>query len=755
MKFQSIDARYIHGACLALQKTAQTNIENVLTDEQMNHEQKELLARSARERADIVRKYEQGHTEGADIDPWEDPAFEVYHVTDRYGFIHDHPLPEVPDSVEAKAQQVELQRTKKWVKMIRKWDKYYPGEKLTRRVQKGIPERLRGDVWCRLLDVYKLKQEQKGVYEEMKERAHRFSPDIRQIDLDVNRTYRNHIMFRKRYDVKQQHLFHVLAAYSMYNTEVGYCQGMSQIAALLLMYMDEEEAFWALSALLTNLRHGMHGFFIPGFPKLLRFQEHHDRILNKFLKKVRKHLEKNDIYTSLYTIKWFLQCFLDRVPFPLTLRLWDSYMLLGERVLVGMSYNLLKMHKRRILKMQMDDLINFFQSDLEKDFMYSDDQVIDSLQLAMDELKKAKMDTPPKGDVNELPTKPFGLFVPPTVEQLIGRQTMDLETDLISDKQASGQEIRPSIPADGGRESLPLGMARHLSLDEGLDAMTDGMSSIADYGSSRTSFMDQSDVASTVTTMSRPSFNTLSDADIYYRHMGYGENALRDGNEKNSPSQSQASEYDNLNSSMYEQDLERTLEGMDFDGNATFKRGMTLLDYNGLEDLTSQLVHMEPPSQIARHFDRMSRSSESSDLTQQATRSPAHSARLSESADLTPRVLEDASNIESAFHFGDVKYSKSYEHKHYEYQQTNQVMQKVTQPGSSRFIQLHRQVGTKTNRSQSPTTPSTSQAHNITSAFNGYQETSSSLEVGKSSSHSKSRAKKKPSPSPSSEVVRL
>ena len=32
----------------------------------------------------------------------------------------------------------------------------------------------------------------------------------------------------------------MLAAYSMYNTEVGYCQGMSQIAALLLMYMNEE-----------------------------------------------------------------------------------------------------------------------------------------------------------------------------------------------------------------------------------------------------------------------------------------------------------------------------------------------------------------------------------------------------------------------------------------------------------------------------------------------------------------------------------
>ena len=51
----------------------------------------------------------------------------------------------------------------------------------------------------------------------------------------------------------------MLAAYSMYNMEVGYCQGMSEIAALLLMYMNEEDAFWALSALLSNKRHAKHG----------------------------------------------------------------------------------------------------------------------------------------------------------------------------------------------------------------------------------------------------------------------------------------------------------------------------------------------------------------------------------------------------------------------------------------------------------------------------------------------------------------
>jgi len=29
----------------------------------------------------------QGREPGAQIDPWEDPSLEVYHVTDRYGFI--------------------------------------------------------------------------------------------------------------------------------------------------------------------------------------------------------------------------------------------------------------------------------------------------------------------------------------------------------------------------------------------------------------------------------------------------------------------------------------------------------------------------------------------------------------------------------------------------------------------------------------------------------------------------------------------
>lgn len=39
--------------------------------------------------------------------------------------------------------------------------------------------------------------------------------------------------------------------------------------------------------------------------------------MNKLLPKLKKHLDRNGVETGLYTLKWFFQCFLDRVSFEL------------------------------------------------------------------------------------------------------------------------------------------------------------------------------------------------------------------------------------------------------------------------------------------------------------------------------------------------------------------------------------------------------------------------------------------------------
>ncbi|KAM6466636.1 uncharacterized protein PHA67_012412 isoform 1-T5 [Liasis olivaceus] len=369
---------------------------------------KDIDALIAEERTEIIAKYEKGRQDGTQIDPWEDADFALYKVTDRFGFLHEHELP-IHSALEEKQKIQEIERVDKWLKMLRKWVKYRNSEKMFRRVYKGIPLQVRGQVWSLLLDIEKIKMENEGKYEKMKEQARSFSSEIKQIDLDVNRTFRNHIMFRDRYGVKQQALFHVLSAYSVYNTEVSYCQGMSQIAAILLMYLNEEDAFWALAQLLTNQRHAMHGFFIPGFPKLQRFQAHHEAILNKLFPKLKKHLDKEQMLTGIYTTKWFLQCFIDRTPFTLTLRLWDIYILEGERVLTAMAYTILKLHKKRLLKMTLEDLREFLQEKIAASLQFEDDTVIEQLQASMAELRKMKFDLPPPAKSEEFPKTALGM----------------------------------------------------------------------------------------------------------------------------------------------------------------------------------------------------------------------------------------------------------------------------------------------------------------------------------------------------------
>ncbi|CAK7305760.1 USP6 N-terminal-like protein [Vulpes lagopus] len=278
---------------------------------------------------------------------------------------------------EAKKLRQETRRTDKWIKMLKRWDNYFPSEKLRRPVYKGGPAPGAGTVWLRLLNVDQVKARNAGKYQEMKEAALVSSRDIMQIDLDGHHMFRSHTMFWDRYGVRPA-LFHVLADYSVYDTEVGYCQGMSEIAAILLMFLPEQDAFWALAQLMTDDRHAMHGFFVRGFPKLLRFQTHHERVLQRALPDLRKHMDEEQMSTGIYTPKWFLQCFLGRTPFLLTLKLWDAYVLNGERVLMAMAYTILKVHRsetlgaQRLLKLLLEGLRELLQDSLAQPWARED-----------------------------------------------------------------------------------------------------------------------------------------------------------------------------------------------------------------------------------------------------------------------------------------------------------------------------------------------------------------------------------------------
>ncbi|KAM7345168.1 USP6 N-terminal-like protein isoform 1-T1 [Cochliomyia hominivorax] len=401
----------------------------------IDEEQQALLKRAAEERELIFNRYSLGLDPTNQVDPWENPKYEIYHITDKYGFMHDSRLPDTRDSQEVLRTKIELERDKKWMKMLASWNPHH--EKLRKRVFKGIPDRMRWPAWKKLLNVEESIEKNRDVYQRMLDLSRKYSTEVRQIDSDVNRQFRDNLAFRERYSVKQVSLFNVLNAYSIYNPELGYCQGMACVAGVLLLYMQEEEAFWALNALIVNENYAMHGLFIEGFPKLTRFLEHHDRIMLKIMPKLHKHFMKHNVDSILYSIKWFFVVFVERIPFSLSLRVWDIFLLEGDRVITAMAITILYLHKSELLRLKdMDSILEYLQVKLHKNFGYNDDVAIDALERVMKKLKEHKLDVPPPAKVNEFPTKPLGQFVEADIEKKIGRRRSeytDTEKQVIND----------------------------------------------------------------------------------------------------------------------------------------------------------------------------------------------------------------------------------------------------------------------------------------------------------------------------------
>lgn len=220
----------------------------------------ELLLRAKEERDEIFERYDRGRESGSVINSWEETSFEVYNRADRwvfqywynanshswftalfrYGFIqNDRNANENNNSVinnqYERSVELSLIREKKWVAMTKHWNKASTQNKLKRRIYKGIPNKLRPEAWKLLLNVNDMIAKNPGVYQQMLKLARTFSTETRQIDFDVNRQFREHVYYCERYSTKQKSLFNVLIAYSMYNMELGYCQGMAGVAGILLM----------------------------------------------------------------------------------------------------------------------------------------------------------------------------------------------------------------------------------------------------------------------------------------------------------------------------------------------------------------------------------------------------------------------------------------------------------------------------------------------------------------------------------------
>jgi len=263
---------------------------------------------------------------------------------------------------DPKKIEIERKRAVKWAPMIRDWEDWKKNKmkKIKRRIVKGLPDCLRSETWKRLSSCMMAQdRNQANLYQNLLKQD---SSYVEQIDLDINRSARNHLQFRERFGSGQIALFNVLKGYSIYDKDVGYCQGMSDMTAFILMYLLEEDAFWMLVQLLNDKKYNLRARFLPGFPLLQQTFWIWEKLLAKYVPKIAKHLSAIGISTIFYATKWFLLVFLDAFPFPILVRIWDLFLLIGYDVVYTVGIRMMKKFQKRILSLEMDQVMAYFKT---------------------------------------------------------------------------------------------------------------------------------------------------------------------------------------------------------------------------------------------------------------------------------------------------------------------------------------------------------------------------------------------------------
>lgn len=258
---------------------------------------------------------------------------------DKYGFTGGAQQYSA-ETVEEIPIEVLRHREGKWLEMLSSWDKWMAKKhkKVKERCQKGIPPSLRGRAWLYLTGGKVKREQNRGKFQELDDQL----GDPKWVDIierDLHRQFPFHEMFAARGGHGQQDLFRVLKAYSLYRPEEGYCQAQAPVAAVLLMHMPAEDAFWVLVQICEK--------YLPGYySKGLEAIQLDGEILNALLKKVStvayRHLENHKLQPILYMTEWFMCAFSRTLPWASVLRVWDMFLCEGVKILFRVGLVLLK-----------------------------------------------------------------------------------------------------------------------------------------------------------------------------------------------------------------------------------------------------------------------------------------------------------------------------------------------------------------------------------------------------------------------------
>lgn len=239
--------------------------------------------------------------------------------------------------------------------------------KLVKRyVRKGIPVDWRGAAWFWYAKGPEYLKKNPGLYERLWTRGMSSPPvDSELIERDLHRTFPDNIHFRntdqppvnsgspattpgstkssgsnsRRNSAAPetrivQSLRRVLYAFSLYVPKTGYCQSLNFLAGLLLLFMEEEKAFWMLVIITQKYLPGVHEINLEGANidqgvLMMCVRESLPIVWNKIGAGIDGYLRDDMVVRlppiTLCTAAWFMSGFIGVLPIETVVRVWDCF----------------------------------------------------------------------------------------------------------------------------------------------------------------------------------------------------------------------------------------------------------------------------------------------------------------------------------------------------------------------------------------------------------------------------------------------
>ncbi|XP_074519643.1 TBC1 domain family member 12-like isoform X2 [Halichoeres trimaculatus] len=176
------------------------------------------------------------------------------------------------------------------------------------------------------------------------------------ITRDVSRTFPSLCVFQKGgpyHDLLQS----ILGAYTCYRPDVGYVQGMSSMAALLILNMVEVDAFISFSNLMN--RPCQLAFSRVDHQQMLRYFAAFQVFLEEALPRLSLHFQSSGVTPDLYLMDWILSLYTKPLPLDVACRVWDVFFRDGEEFLFRTALGILRMYQELLLELDLISIAQF------------------------------------------------------------------------------------------------------------------------------------------------------------------------------------------------------------------------------------------------------------------------------------------------------------------------------------------------------------------------------------------------------------